>query len=420
MVLRLGSNLILTRLLFPEVFGLMALIMTIMQGLNQFSDLGTGPAIMQSKRGDDRDFLDTAWTMQMIRGGILFAAACALSWPLSMFYGEPALIYLIPVASISLLIYGAFPTKEDQAYRHMTLGVISVIDIAAQIVGIVVAIAFAIWLQSVWAFIISSIAGTAARVLMVHLFIPGALNKLRWDTSAARELFSFGRWILPSTVAGFFYAQGDKLFLAKVLPLASLGIYNIGLFLGSFPVMLATTVVHKVFIPIYRENPPGASAQNFRTVRKIRFLATGCALVMMAAVGLAGPMLVDLLYDPRYASAGAVVVLVSVGQMPTAIFLSYDQAALASGDSYRFFLLAALRACVTLAALFIGFHIWGLAGAILGQAVAILAIYPAFMWLSRTHGAWDPLHDVIFILIAGAYTYAALTLHWHEIAALFG
>ena len=52
-IFRLASNLILTRLLFPEAFGMMALIMVFLQGLAMFSDVGTGPAIMQSKRGDD-------------------------------------------------------------------------------------------------------------------------------------------------------------------------------------------------------------------------------------------------------------------------------------------------------------------------------------------------------------------------------
>ena len=62
-VLRLASNLILTRLLFPEAFGVMAMVSVFLMGLAMFSDVGVGPAIMQSKRGDDRDFLNTAWTI---------------------------------------------------------------------------------------------------------------------------------------------------------------------------------------------------------------------------------------------------------------------------------------------------------------------------------------------------------------------
>ena len=75
-LIRLASNLILTRLLFPEAFGMMALTMVFLQGLQMFSDVGVAPAIQQSKRGDDADFLDTAWTIQVVRGLCLWLAAC--------------------------------------------------------------------------------------------------------------------------------------------------------------------------------------------------------------------------------------------------------------------------------------------------------------------------------------------------------
>ena len=80
-VMRLASNLILTRLLFPEAFGLMALVSVFMMGLQQFSDVGVTPAILQSRRGDERDFLNTAWTIQAVRGAGLWLLACALAWP---------------------------------------------------------------------------------------------------------------------------------------------------------------------------------------------------------------------------------------------------------------------------------------------------------------------------------------------------
>src|SRR5688572_30143338 len=67
-VIRLASNLILARLLFPDVFGLMALVNVFIGGLAMFSDIGIGPAIIQNKRGNERTFLNTAWTIQIGRG----------------------------------------------------------------------------------------------------------------------------------------------------------------------------------------------------------------------------------------------------------------------------------------------------------------------------------------------------------------
>ena len=70
-ILRLGSNLILTRILFPEAFGLMALVQVVLAGTEMFSDFGIRGSIVQSSRGDDPVFLNTAWTVQIGRGVLL-------------------------------------------------------------------------------------------------------------------------------------------------------------------------------------------------------------------------------------------------------------------------------------------------------------------------------------------------------------
>ena len=112
-VIRFASNLILTRLLFPEAFGMMALVMVFIQGLYQFSDVGVGPAIMQSKRGDDPHFLNTAWTIQAGRGVLLWLAASVLAYPMALIYGEAQLMQLLPVDGRDVLFHNTSQTRRD-------------------------------------------------------------------------------------------------------------------------------------------------------------------------------------------------------------------------------------------------------------------------------------------------------------------
>src|SRR5215470_3170600 len=72
--LRFGTNLVMTRLLVPEMFGVMAIATIVMVGLAMFSDLGVRQNIVQSRRGDDPAFLNTAWSVQIIRGVLLWVA----------------------------------------------------------------------------------------------------------------------------------------------------------------------------------------------------------------------------------------------------------------------------------------------------------------------------------------------------------
>lgn len=417
--LRLASNLILARLLFPEAFGLMALIQVVLTGLSMFSDLGTAPAIMQSRRGDNPDFLNTAWTIQALRGVALWLGATALAWPVALFYGEPQLIRMLPVAALTLLLTGLNPTRLYTANRHLRLGRVTVIDLSTQAVSIVAAVAMAMIWHSVWALVLSGIVSAAMQLWAYNRFLHGAPNRFRWEREAAAELIRFGRWIFLSTVAGFLHLQGDRLVLGKFLTLGMLGLYNIGFFLASVPLMLGYNLASKMLIPLYRESPPGASRDNFARLQRMRFALSALIVAGLAVLALAGPWLVGVLYDDRYRAAGSVVTLVALVQIPAAICLTYDQAALAAGDSARFFRLSLFRAVATLSLLLLGAWVAGLGGALAGQALAGLLSYPVFIWLARTHSAWDPRHDAVFWTIGAAVAGGVLVQHGEKIRALF-
>lgn len=202
-MLRLISNLILTRLLFPEAFGLMALVQTFMTGLQMFSDIGIRPSIVQNKRGEDPAFLNTAWMIQIGRGVVLWLGACALAWPLAGFYNEPQITWLLPVVGINALIAGFTSTKTAVAGRNLRLGRQTVIGLVSQAVGLVVMIGLALIWPSVWSLVVGGLVSSLIGVVASHRFMPGIPNRLQWDASAARDLVSFGRFIFVSTLVGF-------------------------------------------------------------------------------------------------------------------------------------------------------------------------------------------------------------------------
>lgn len=417
--LRLASNLLLTRLLFPEAFGLMALVMVFMIGLQMLSDFGIGPAVMRSERGDEPAFLDTVWTVQIIRGVALFVIGCLLAAPVAAFYGEPILFWMLIVASVQFLVLGLMPTRRETANRHLALGKLTVLEMLSQVISLVVLVGLAFALQSVWALVTGTLIGTCIQVVIMSAFLPGHRNRLHWDKVAAHEVIHFGKWIFLSTIFGFLLAQGDKLILGKFLPLDVFGVYNIGFFLGSFPLMLGLMVTGRVLIPVYRDCPPTGSRANFLRLRVMRVFATTAMLAVLGVIGFGGVWIVDLLYDARYANAGAIVVLIACIQIPIVIGLTYDQAALAAGDSRRFFFVLAYKAVLTLAGLLIGAQLGGLVGALIGQAVATLAAYPALVWLSVRLGVWNPLHDLGFAVVGVILAGSAIWWNWAAVVALW-
>jgi len=418
--IRFGSNLVLARLLFPEAFGTMALVTVLLVGLTMLSDLGIQPAIQSSKRGDDPAFLNTAWTLNMIRAGILFAAACALAWPVAWFYEEPILSQLIPVAALSLPLLALEPTRAETASRHMLLGRLTLLEVTAQIISITAMLILAWATQSIWALVIGNLVAAAARAGLAWVMLPGIVNRIQLDRDCAHELIHYGRWIFFSTVAGFLVLQSDKLILGGFLSMEQLGLYNIGFFLAGFPLMLGQLLVQRLMIPIYRSSPPSESRENFLHLRKIRFMLSGLLIAGVAPLALGGVYIVDLLYDSRYAASGAVTVMVSMALLPQMLGLTYDQVTLASGDSRGFFTLNATRATLLVALLLILVPMLGIPGAPIAMASTALLSYPLQVRLARKYGAWDALHDAVMAAVALVLLTVVLTVHGDQLSVIFG
>ena len=212
----------------------------------------------------------------------------------------------------------------------------------------------------------------------------------------------------------FFASQGDKAILGKFLSLEGLGIYNIGYFLASFPLLLGQNVTGRVMIPIYRE----AGGGDHPKLKRMRYGLSGGLLALLVVMALAGPWLVSVLYDPRYLQSGAILVMLALALMPQVIGMTYDQAALAAGDSRRFFISSASRASLQVGLLLAGVITAGLPGALIGLGAAMVLSHLVLIWLARAHGVWDARHDLTFALLGLALGALALWLHWDRVLGL--
>jgi O-antigen/teichoic acid export membrane protein len=310
-VLRFVSNIILARLLFPEAFGLSSLVFVFTTGLHMFSDIGTGPAIVQSPRGDDASFLNTAWTLAFMRSLLIFAGTCVIAHPVATLYGQPLLARLLPIAGLDSALGGLQSTNLQTALRHLRMGRRTLLELVSQAAGSISTILFALAYRSlhpddhlgaVWAIIGGTMAGTITLVVLSHAALPGVRNRFRFDRTAARQLFSFGRWVFASSLLAFLAGQADRLMFGKLLPLEVLGVYGIAM---SFS-MLTTQVVQKlgsfVLFPAFsRVVERGGIRQAYLRARLPVLLGGG---VIASGLVACGPHLIRLLYNTRYAQAG--------------------------------------------------------------------------------------------------------------------
>lgn len=371
--LRFGSNLVLTRLLLPEAFGLMVLVNTFLIGLQLFSDFGLRPNVIQSRRGDDPAFLDTAWTLQVMRGVCLWLLSCAAAWPLARFYGHPIIAAVLPVAGLQALVSGFNSTRLYTHARHLALRHVTLLGLGSTALGAAVMIAWSLSSPSVWALVAGGVVSAAARALFSHA-IPGRRNGFRWEAEARRELFRFGKWIFAGTLTSFLAMQSDRLLFAKLIPLSLLGVYGIASMLSRIPAETLGNLGQSVILPAYSRalERDGSLVPVYTKVRR-RFLVLGGAC--MAALMLGGPMLVNALYPTAYEDAGWILRFLAAATWFTVMESSNGDALIALGApawiaACNVAKIAAMAALVPL-----GFAFYGFPGALAGFVLAEVPKY---------------------------------------------
>ncbi|MBF2000164.1 MAG: oligosaccharide flippase family protein [Synechococcales cyanobacterium M58_A2018_015] len=374
-ILRFGSNLILTRLLVPELFGLMSLVYVFITGLHLFSDVGLGISVIQNKRGDDPKFLNTAWTIQVMRGIVLWFGCLLIAAPAAQVYNEPRLQWLIPLVGLNTLITGFSGTSILTLNRHLSVRQLALYELSGQLISTVVMIIWAYFNPTIWALIAGSLASAVYQLICSHCMNKGFVNRFTWDRSSATELFSFGTWIFISTAITFFAEQADRLILGKVLSLELLGIYGIAMTLADLPRSVTLALNGKVILPALSkviDQPRPVVRAKLLHNRKLMLLA-----LVAVSVGLIcfGDLVIKLLYDNRYIDAAWMLPILTLGIWPRLLCNTNEPALFAIGRPQYTSAANLSRFLCTAGGIFVGYALFQVPGAVVAVALNDLCYY---------------------------------------------
>lgn len=381
--LRLGSNLILTRLLVPELFGLMALVNVFLTGLALFSDIGIRPSIIQNKRGNEPVFLNTAWTIQIVRSFGVWLGCIALAFPVAQFYEEPRLTWLLPVVGFNAIVMGFTSTSLATLSRQMEVAKLTMFEIVTQIISLAVMVIWSWFNPTIWALVTGNLVSAISKMILSHRLNSGQPNRFTWNKEVIKEINTFGKWIMISTAMTFLASQSDRLLLGKLLTLEILGVYTIAFTVSEIPRQIVMKVGASIIFPLVSKRADLPRQKLRLKIQKQRWrLLVLLALIVAVIVGF-GDLLISKLYDERYLAATWMLPVLGLGIWPTVLSetlgrclnsLGKPQYA-AWGSFYRFlFIVIGLP---------LGFNQVGIFGAVIVVALNDLPTY-----LAVTYGLW--------------------------------
>jgi lipopolysaccharide exporter len=241
---------IIARLLSPDDYGLMGIISVVILIVEVFSRTGFSTALIQ-KSGEIDDYLNAAWTADLLRGVLQGSVLLVLATPLARFYGSEQLALLLTATAIVPVFQGARSVGVTVLlFRRMDFRRLAFYETVCLFVGTVVKISLAFLLRNVWALLGGLVAQWLSAVVVSYWIAPFRprfeVNLDKW-----RELWTFGQWEWLSATMGTLFNNGDELLVGKLLGTQALGYYHMGYRIANMVTSEGVYAVRRVLFPAF-------------------------------------------------------------------------------------------------------------------------------------------------------------------------
>jgi O-antigen/teichoic acid export membrane protein len=379
-VLRMGSMVVLARLLTPNDFGLVGMVTACTGFLGLFRDAGLSMATIQRVSISRAQTSTLFWINVVV--GVILATLCAVIAPiLTRFYNEPRLFWVTIVVGGGFLFNGATAQHRAMLQRNMRFAVLTVVDMVALVLSIVLSIAMAVAGLGYWALVGMTVALPAASlfgVLVASGWIPGRPER----GTGVRSMLRYGGTVTLNSLIIYVAYNADKVLLGRFWGAATLGIYGRAYQLVSMPNdSLSGTIALVAFPALARlQNDPSRLKSYF-----LKGYGLFLSLVMPITMGCAlfAEDIIRVFLGPKWGEAIPVFRLLAPTILTFALINPFGWFLLATGGTMRSLRISFMVAPVVILGYVAGLHN-GPTGVATGFSVAtVLLILPVIFWATR-------------------------------------
>ena len=378
-------TIVLARLLFPADFGLIAMAMLVVTGLDNITQTGFQQALIQ-KKSDIGECLDTAWAVTLARNLVLCLILVLTAPLVAGFFEAPRLTDVIRVVSLSVLLSGFANIGIVYFQRDLEFDKQFGFEWWASLAEFALTVLLAFLLRDVWALVWGGLAGNVLRVFLSYVLHPYRPS-LRFNASVFRELLDFGKWVSGFAVVGCTVGQLDSILIGRMLGAETLGYYQMAFLTAVIPSSEVAIAVSMVVFPSYSmlQDQPARLKESFEKVLQVAAMV--CMPIGLGILAVA-PEFVRIILGERWQGIALIMQVLSVMGIAKALEGTTNSLVMAVGRPGWLMGFSALQLCLLAASLYPLTARWGIHGAAIAvTSTALLAAAAALAAAVRITGS---------------------------------
>jgi lipopolysaccharide exporter len=413
-VIRLLSSLVLTRVLLPEAYGTITILLSVLYVITNILDTNVSLFIVRDKNAEQPRYLNTAWTMRFCRSAlscaILFVSAPLIA---TKVYNLPDLTLPLRVFSIWFLIDGFESMAFALAIRRKQARLQMYSELAASVLSTTFSIVYCYRYHTFWGIAFAILLNRLIMAVLSHQFYRDLRPRFFLDMTAAREILVYSKFTIPSSLLTLSLNQFDKIVFLRFFDLRLLGIYGLaGNISGSIETLISKisqAVLYPRIAHNFRENPDTAVKQYYTENTKL----FASILAMPAAVAGMAHLIIGLLYDPRYNEAGGVLQALAIRAVLLSLASPAEDLLISVGQFHVILVGNILRALWIVLGSLAGYYCFGFLGFIYGLSLSGVPPLIYYLWLQNSKGMLIlkyELYKLTFVVAVGAGSYLVGTI----------
>ena len=341
---------VLSRLISPEDFGIVAIATIIIQLFGTISDLGIGSAVIQYKTLTKKD-LSNIFSFSVWVGLTFTALFFFLSWPISSYYQNDTLLLISQILSVSLFFSIINTVPNALLYKNKEFKFITYRTLAVQITGGVMSVTAAICGLGLYALIINPLFSSIALIVINLRKYPQKLS-FTLGLSSIKSIFSFSSYQFLFDIINYFSRNLDKLIIGRYLGLDKLGYYEKSYRLMMLPLQNITHVVGPVMHPIFSDYQQDYNRLSDSYQRVVRYLAL-VGFPLSVLLFFTARELTLLVFGPAWVPSVASFKILALSVGVQVVLSTSGSIFQASSSTKHLFISGLLSSATTITAIFI-------------------------------------------------------------------